>query len=213
MTGAELATYITRIWKRTDKSAELYEAVTDTVLDMKLRYSHDRFMVEAYSTSISVLGDYKIDVPSDFGHIVGEMRCCESNTNAVVLKKVSKAEFDNLYPNPNATGVSKDMPEHYCMFGEQFLFGPVPNKTSYSYEFSYSTESVETITAATADVPFSDRYRECLKFGTLMRLYAGVDDDEKAMKWKAFYDAEMNKIEESDTQNAFAPCVVENQDI
>ena len=212
MTGLEMLTYIVRIFKRTDKDTELYEALTDTILDMKLRFEHDRFKVEAYSTSISALGDYKIDIPSDFGHMIGEMRCCDG-TNSVTLKKVTKAEFDRMYPNPNATDVTTAMPKHYCLFGEQFLFGDVPDDITYSYEFSYTTEAVEVIVAGTTSVPFSDRYRECLKFGVLMRLFAGLDDDEKAMKWKAHYDAEVQKIENTDRRNTSASGAVQYNDL
>jgi len=201
MLGLDLHNYILSTFRRTDKTTQIYEAITDTIMDIKLQFEFDSFKVEAYSTSISVLGDYKIDVPSDFGHLVGAMRCNDGNGNSRILLKLSKEQFDELYPDPNAVNVSKAMPTHYCLFGEQFLFGNVPDRIDYSYEFSYTTEASDVITASTANVPFSDRYRECLKFGALMRLYAGLDDDEKAAKWKNFYDNEIAKIAANEIQN------------
>lgn len=211
MSGAETATYIKRIFKRTDKDTELYEALTDVIMDMKLRFNFDRFKVEAYSGSIAVAGDYKLEVPSDLGHIIGDVRCLDS-TSSTVLVKVSKPRFDELYPNPNATGVATAKPTHWCLFGEQLLFGPVPEDTSYEYEFSYTTEEAETIVSGTAAVPFSDRYRECLRAGVLARLFAGLDDDVKAQKWLAFYENDLSKIVNSERSNSGAPAFVEYND-
>lgn len=222
MTGPEVLAYIKRVSKRTDKDTETYEAITDTILDMKLRFEHDRFKVEAYSTSLSTVADYKIDLPSDFGHLVGEVRCYENESNARELAKKTKAEFDRLYPNPNDTDVSTGMPKHYCIFGEQILVGPPVDKTTYTAEFSYTTEEVEEIDADTTAVPFSDRYRECLKAGALWRLYEGLEEYENAAYWRLRYEGpspevviggELGKIIASDRKNTDAPGFVAYNDI
>lgn len=41
MTGSELYDYIVRTFKRTDKETEIYEAITDTILDLQVRFGFD----------------------------------------------------------------------------------------------------------------------------------------------------------------------------
>jgi hypothetical protein len=206
MTGAELATYIKSVFKRTDKDTQLFESITDTILDMKLRYMHDRFKVEAYSTSLSTLKDYKIDLPSDFGHLIGKVRCYEvSNaSNDRILVKRTKSDFDELYPNPNASDVSTGMPQDFCIFGGQILVGPPVDSTGYAIEFSYTTEAVENIVTGTTNVPFSDRHRECLREGSLARLYALVDNPERSIYYENKYEISLQKIIDNDKKNTDA---------
>ncbi len=213
MTGSEMLAYVKKIFKRTDKDDEIYECITDTILDLKIRYEFDTYKVEAYSTSISTAGDYKIDVPSDFGHLVGAMRVCDDASNSRTLIKLSKAKFDELYPNPNASGVTTGMPRHYCLFGEQLLFGPVPDETTYSYEFSYTTEEVETIVAGTALVPFSTFNRECIRAGTLQRIYELVEDENRGKYWEQKYELAAQKVIDNDRHNKEATNIVAYNDL
>ena len=213
MTGAEMLAYVKKVFKRTDKDAEIYECITDTILDIKIRHDFDAYKVEAYSTSIATAGDYKIEIPSDFGHLVGAMRCCEDDSNSRVLVKLSKAEFDELYPNPNATDVTTAMPQHYCLFGEQFLFGPVPDKTTYSYEFSYTTEAVEIIGASTTVVPFSVFNRECVRAGTLQRIFQIVENEERAQYWGQVYEMNVMKIVDNDRRNSASTIIGHYNDL
>lgn len=214
MTGAELLAYVKKIFVRTDKDTELYECMTDTILDMKIRYEFDTYKVEAYSTSIATAGDYKIEVPSDFSHIVGQMRCNEDDSNNRTLIKLSKEHFDSLYPNPNASGVTTGMPKHYCIFGQQFLFGPVPDKTTeYSYEFSYTTEAVEEIIAGTTLVPFSTMNRECLRSGVLKRIYRVVEDEERSQYWEKIFEMELQKVIDTDRNNKRATTQTQFNDL
>lgn len=187
MTGADFLAYVKRTFKRTDKDTELYEAITDTILDMKMRCQFDRFKTEAYSASISTAGDYNLDVPSDLGAIIGDVRVIDGDDSRA-LTKVGKERFDELYPDPNMTSPTTAMPLHWCLFGEQFLFGPVPDKTTYKFEFSYTTEAVELIVAGTTSVPFSGAERECLKAGALYRIFREIENGELAEYWRIQYE-------------------------
>lgn len=200
MNGSNLRDYIVRAFKRTDKDTEIYEAITDTIIDIKLRYPHDDFKVEAYTSSIATLGDYKVDVPSDLGHMVAAVRILDGE-DSWPLSKISKERFDILYPNPNSATTDKAKPKHYCVFGGQILVGPVPDSVDYDYEITYSTEEVETITSATATVPFSTKNRELLKFGVLYRLYADLENFELAELYGRLYEAEIIKVERRDQNN------------
>ena len=72
MTGAEFLTYVRSTFRRTDKDAQIYEATLDTIMDMRLRFNSEDFKYEAYAT-IADIGDYKMTLPDDFAHLIGEI--------------------------------------------------------------------------------------------------------------------------------------------
>lgn len=209
MTGSEFYAYLLRTFKRTDKNAECFEAITDAIIDIKLQYPFEVFNGEAYTMSLSAVGDYKIDLPSDFSHITGAVRIYDGD-NARTLEKLSKYDFDRLYPNPNASNVTKGFPKHYCLHGQQILVGAPVDKTSYVVEFSYSSEEEQVITATTTEVPFGTvKYRKMLLYGTLYFLYTTIENDEQASKYKQLYDQELAKHIEAERETTDAPCVMD----
>lgn len=190
MTGEQFRDYLVRTFKRTDKDTEIYEAITDTVRDMRKRYPWGEMEQEAASSdTITVLGDYQIDVESDFGLRVGSVVVQDGYTNSWPLDKISKQEFDEIYPNPTATDVAKAPPIHYCVFGGQFLLGPVPDTINYVYHVSYTKEDLVSVTESTTSVPFAGRQRETLKQGTLSRLYSMLDEYDRAAFWGQLYES------------------------
>lgn len=185
MTGAEFYAYCLRRFKRTDKETEFYEAVTDVVMDVKLRYFFEDFKEEAYSSGIASLGDWKLSLPSDFGHLIGDMTLIDNAGNSHVLGKLTIEAFKELYPNNDATDVITGMPKHYCIFSGQVLLGQVPDSTDYNYQFDYSTEAAEVISSSTDPVPFCSRYRWIMRDLVLSELYSGMGFDDEAAKFKA----------------------------
>lgn len=70
MTGSDFHDYVVRTFKRTDKTTEVYDAITDTIVDMCERMDFEDTKVEAYTTAgITTLGDYKIDLPLTTYHV------------------------------------------------------------------------------------------------------------------------------------------------
>lgn len=202
MTGAEFYAYVLREFKRTDKSTEVYEAITDTLINIRTRYPFDDFKTEAYtSDGIDVLGDYRLDLPSDFGHIIS-VRVLEDGSLHPPLIKLNKPQFDDLYPHPNDTDVSKGVPKHYCVYNNQILLGDVPDDITYLYEISYSTEEAVEIASSTTEIDFTDRYREMLRAGVLERLYEIMGADNLAIKWKSVYEEGLARMIERETNNA-----------
>ena len=184
MTGAEFYAYILRVFKRTDKETEVYEAITDVIMEMKLLYAFEDFKVEDYSQGIGTLGDYKIQLPTNFQHIIGKVRCYDDNGIERVFTKRTKETFDRLYPNPNSADANRSVPRDFCIFGGMLLVGDVPDSLDYYYEFSCSTEEGTAIVTGTTEVPFTDRYRKTLRQLVLGELYANLGYDEEAAKWK-----------------------------
>lgn len=188
MTGAAFYAYLLREFKRTDKETEAYEAITDTVMDLRRRFKWEAFKVESYtSNGISSLGDYKIDLPTDFGHLMADVRLIDGTSSAPLCKK-SKAAFNELYPNQNDANASRGIPQDYCIFGNQILIGPVPDSTGYLYELDYTKEEAAAIVAGTSSVPFANLHREVLRNGVLMRLYRGMRQFQTAKLYEADYE-------------------------
>jgi len=184
MTGLEFYNYILRVFKRTDKSTEIYEAITDTIMEIKLLYAFEDFKEETYTGGVSALGKYKIALPDDFGHLLGTILLIDDNGNEHALIRRTKETFDRLYPNPNSSNVNKGMPADCCIFSGQILLGVVPDSTDYSYQFSYSTEEATQIVAGTTSVPFTERYRWIIRAKVLEMLYFGLGFDNEAAKWQ-----------------------------
>jgi len=204
MTGSELYTYVLKIFKRTDKSAELYEAITDTVKNMNLRHKFSDMKVEAYTTGgITSDTDYRVELPEDFGHLIGDVRLI-NGTDSKTLDKLNKPEFDEKYPYLSNTDTEPSEPDHYCLWNNQILIGPIPDETTYGYEISYTRKIVTAIVSETTEVPFTDDYREAVRAGSLARLYEGLEDFEKAKYWHVRHDRDMAIIIANDINNESA---------
>ncbi len=207
MSGSELHDYIIRTFKRTDKTTEAYEAITDTIMDMCEEFGFEENKVEAYTTSgITALGDYKIDLPSDFGHLIGDVRWSDQE-DSYTLTRLSKQQFNEMFPDPDGDDPIDGEPTHYCVFGKQILLGPVPDDITYEYQIDYSTFPSDAVTSVSSDVIFTDNARECVKFGALARLYEVVEEWDNAARYSQKYDLELAEFvarEKKNTRAIFA---------
>ena len=214
MTAVNFYDYLLRTFKRTDKATEVYEAITDTIMDMKIQFEWETFKEEAYSTSIAVLGDYKLVLPTDFGHLIGDVKILETDDcDSYPLNKLSKPLFDTKYPNPNSTVNQRAKPVDYCIFGDQIFIGPIPDKITYTYEFSYTTEEATQFDNTSTAIPFTGRYRECVKAGVLYRLYALLEQDDEAMKWKSIHNDHLVKAIENEKNNTRTTIIQQYNDL
>lgn len=183
MSGSDFYDYVLNIYKRTDKSTEVYEAITDAVMDMKLRFYFQDFQEEGYSTGIDTAGQYKLGVPTDFGHLIGDVTLIELGGGSRVLTKRSKQYIDEHYLTKEETTQTTGKPMDYCIYANQIYVLPVPDSTSYVYQINYSTEEATTMTSETTSVPFTSKYRETLRDLVLSKLWLGTTpDDAKAQK-------------------------------
>ena len=106
--------------------------------------------------------------------MIGDIVWQDSYANSDKLHKVSKERFDELFPNPGASDATYEEPYYYCLYGNKFYIGPVPDKTSYTYQINYTTEAAITIASGTSSVPFTDKYRWILRdivLGEFMALH------------------------------------------
>jgi len=206
MTGLELYNYVLRKFKRTDKSTEAYEAMTDIIADMRIQFLSEDYKEETYSSGISTVGEYKLGLPSDFGHIIGDISITDTDTDEDygVLQKISKQRYDELYPDrllTSTTNMSLDTPQHYCIYGKQIFVGPVPDVTTYRYQFNYTTEAYTEITSATDPVPFTDKYRNTVRAGVLAELYDGMENFQESQYYRSVYIDGLGKLAANDITN------------
>lgn len=193
MTGASLYSYILQIFKRTDKSTEIYSAIADTVIDMRNRMiSDEHSTVSSALTGISAAGDYELTLPTDFGHLVGDVLIKDTSADDTYLplKKISKAEFDLLYSDVLATAVGNrhtGTPVHFCFYGQKIYVGPAVDSTNYQFKINYSTEDEPTYTSASASIPFTPKFREVVRAGVLMRMFREVENYGQADIWASLY--------------------------
>lgn len=208
MTGAEFLAYVKRIFKRTDKDTEIYEATTDIVADMRIQLNAEDYKEEAYTAGISTLGDYRITLPDDFGHLIGAVTLVDDTSNQTqTLIKISKQAYDEKYGDrlyDTVADMDKAMPVHFCIYGGQIFLGPVPDLTTYKYYINYTTEAFDDIGAATDPVPFTDRYRRTLRAGVLADVFDGLEAFDEAQYWRGLYNEGLLKIQRNDNDNVSA---------
>lgn len=184
MSGSDFYSYVLRTFKRDDKSTEVYEAITDTIRDLRLRYHFDEATEEQSTTdTIATLGDFKIEIESDMSLLLGVI--VEDVDSARPLTLRTKKQFDAMYPDINVDN-NTGYPSDYCIWGGAIYIGPIPDKTSYVYRLSQSTRG-GTVTAATAAVPFTAIDRELVKHGTLSRLFVALEEPNLASTHEALY--------------------------
>jgi hypothetical protein len=207
MDGASFLAYVKQVLKRTDKDTVVYTATEDTVMDMRSRMLSDNYSYTATTPSGTLaVGDYKLSVPSDFGHLIGDITIRDAETDTVYnpAKRLSKEEYDEIYSQNLSATVSKRLtgvPLHYCYFGREIWLGPAVDKTTYEFTINYTTEDVPTITGATAEVQFTDQFREVVRAGVLFRVYFELGFTQEASNWASAYEGGIQKIIENDLFN------------
>jgi hypothetical protein len=205
MTGTEFLAYVKRILKRTDKDTEVYEATTDVIADMRLSLKSEEYKEEAYVTGIDTLGEYRIAVPSDFSHLLGDVTLVDdTGTSVKTLNKISKGSYDDKYSDRLYASVSDQtdgFPTDFCVYANQIYIGPVPDSVAYKYFINYSIENYTEIAAGTDPVPFSAKYRNILRSGVLGEVFTGLEAFEEANYWKSIYIDGILKIRQLDSDN------------
>lgn len=206
MSGSDFLTYVKRIFKRTDKDTELYDAISDAIAELRRIYSFDEDEVETTTTAvISTLGQFQIALETNLGILIGDIVVVDGDDSQIVTK-IAKQRFDVLYPNPTSTTATRDKPQHFCVFAGNIYFGPVPDSTAYTYRLNYS-KGVSTITSSSSSVPFTKWYREPLRAGVLAKGFDGVGNDEQAMKyfqiWEFFKQQIMTREDQNQKGNGF----------
>lgn len=188
MSGSDFRDYIVddKGFVRDDKDQQVYSAITDAIQIMRRRFGFSEAETEAESTDqITVLGDFKLAIESDFGLLQSVI--LEDGSNGIPLFKINKARFDELYADINVT-TAKGVPKHYCVFADQIYLGPIPEQVTYNYRLSYSKRA-GTVTSSTTGVPFTNLYRDVLADKALELLYRGLGEHDEADRYRGLFEA------------------------
>jgi len=205
MIGSDFLAYVKRKFKRSDKDTEIYEATTDIVADMRLQFNSEDYKEEAYIVGIDTLGEYRIALPTDFGHLIGDVTLVDVDGNSSrELNKISKEAYDRKYGDRLFSAVANmytSEPSDYCIYAKQIYLGSVPDKITYKYQINYTTEDYTEVAAATDPVPFSNRYRNILRAGVLAEVHDGLQEYEESSYWRGMYNNDLGKLVNNDEDN------------
>lgn len=210
MDGASFLAYVKRQFKRTDKDTELYECMTDTIVDMRLRMVSDDYSI--VSTTLAAdpslaIGTYMLTLPTDFGHLAVDnvqIRDTSSDDTYNPLKKISKSEYDDKYSENYSTSTGDRLtgvPVHFSYYGKKLYVGPALDRADYEFKINYTTNGVTDIVAGTTTVPFTDQYRKIVRDGTLMNIYAMMENFDESAAWEKKYEEGLAKIINNDNYN------------
>lgn len=205
MDGLSFLNYVKRIFKRTDKDTEIYEATTDTIADIRIQMKTEDYKEDSFVTGISTLGYYTIDLPTSFGHLIGNVTIVDDASGYTkVLNKISKQTYDEKYGDrlhTDSADVNDDIPEDFCIYSGKIYLGPVPDLTTYKYHINYTTEAFAEVTAATDPVPFTNKYRRTLRAGVLADIYGGLEMFDESAFWEGEYNKGLIKLKANDDDN------------
>lgn len=206
MTGSAFYTYVLAILKRDDKETETYQAMTDVIRDMRLRFKPEDFKTISTALTIGTIGNYSVALPSDFSRLIGDVMVKETvaDRDYPPLNKLSIDEYNEKYSSRFNTAVGNRLtgsPLDYCVFNGNLLIGPPVDLTTYEFRIAYSQEDEAEVTSVTTSVPFTDRYRKTVRYGVLKEVYLGLENYQEADIWSNLYEADLAKIADADYTN------------
>lgn len=203
MSGTAWLTYVLRALKRTDKNTEIFDATKDCIDDIRRRLVMPEDETEIQTTdTISTLGDYRINLEEDFGLLVGDVFVRGTDTQGWVLNKITKREFDEKYSIRGTDAGVRSRPKDYCIFAGQIWVGPVPDVVSYVYKINYTQDELSEYSTDSLSIPFTDRYRQILRWGILSGVYGDIlKNDDQAAKFGTLFENGLAKIEKRNDRN------------
>lgn len=206
MSGSDWYDYVVRAFKRTDKVTEVFDATKDSVDEMRRRIVFPGDEQDGDTTdTITVLGDYRIALEGDMGHFLGAIVLIDGNFG-YTLRKISKGEYDRKYSGFGTGASSRGRPAEFAIFGGNILLGPVPDKTTYGYRQTYAESDLASYDSRSPSIPFTDKYRETTRWGTLQRLYSDIlKNDDQAAKFGTLYENGLKIIERTIDRDRKAP--------
>lgn len=183
----DFVTYVKRDLKRNDKDTEIIRAYNDMLRWLGAKFPIGDYKFQSYVTTTEGVEDYEL--PIDLAHLLHPIRLLDGNNssdNGAPLRRITKAEYDVMEPNPNRNNPSKGKPSHYTVYSRSILLTPIPDAVGYILEIPWSKRPATQ--AVLTDVHFFGvEYDETLKYGTLERVYEGLQQYDIAQYWAAKY--------------------------
>lgn len=176
------------VFKRTDKTTEVKRSLNEAYFEMCSVMDARKLEDQIYQTCVIGQEDYA--VPDSILRINHPLRLIEpgatnNSSQSHPLRFLTKSQYDELEPNPNATTIQGGRPSAYTIFKNSLLLTDIPDR-AYVIELNVGGEP----TAMSADVDamiFSPVWDETAKAGALARLYLGLTLADQANAWMNIY--------------------------
>jgi hypothetical protein len=183
-----LQAMVLEVFKRTDKTTELKRALNDTYREMAACIDPNKLQDQIYQICNVGQEDYAIpDVVLRINHPIRliEPGSTNNSSQSGPLTFITKDEYDELEPNPNATTIQTGKPWAYAFWKNSFLLTHIPDK-AYQIEVNIGGEPTIMVSDTDATI-FSPMWDETIKAGALARLYAGIQLKEETAMWMTTY--------------------------
>ena len=181
---------VLEVFKRDDKSTEIDRAINDTYFEMVACVDPRKQQDQIYKPVVRNREEYPIpDNVLRINHPVRLLEVGASNrsSESTPLHYLTKDEYDEIEPNPNALTIYGGVPWAYSFWKNSILLTDIPDANNrWQIEVNIGGEATK-LEAATDEVIFSPTWDECLKAGALSRLYAVISAWDRADKWQIVY--------------------------
>lgn len=186
---SDFLTYVKLDFKRPDKDTEITQAYNDMIMWVATFMPHSGYMFQSYVNLIDGTEDYGL--PSDLIHLIHTIKFIKgtgASDSGYNLEYIQKDEYDRIEPNPNRSSPTKGRPTKYTVFDRCVLLTPVPDSSDYLIEIDWAKRPSDL--SGDSDTPdLGAEWEEVLKWGTLERVYAGLDLFDESQFWGAKYHA------------------------
>lgn len=186
----ELQTMILEVFKRTDKTTEIKRAINDTYKEMVGIIDPRKLQDQIYKTLVMNREEYPIpDTVLRINHPVRLLEAGSSNRTSMSypLNYLTKDEYDEIEPNPNALTIYGGRPWAYTFWKNSILVTDIPDRNNtYQLEINIGGEAT-VLVEASDQVIFSPTWDETIKAGALARLYLGIQFKDSASDWQSIY--------------------------
>lgn len=181
---------VLEVFKRDDKATELDRAINDTYFEMVACVDPRKQRDQIYKALVANREEYPI--PNDVLRInhpvrLQEIAASNRSSESQPLRFLTKQEYDEIEPYPNALTILGGTPWGYTFYKNSILVTDIPNVTGkWNLEINIGGEPTR-LSAASDEVIFSPTWDEVIKAGSLARLYAGISAWDRAKEWRAIY--------------------------
>ena len=190
MTRLQFLSYVIRVFKRTDKDTEIYEALNETIKDVVSRHPFSDYDFQSYVSTTVGQEDYTL--PATLLYLRHPIRMLDGNLSTDSgrpLTFLTKEQYDALEPNPNRANPDTGKPSHYTIFSNQILLYPIPDSASYLLEINWGKGHGDVeLTSGDQTASLGSHWDEVLKWGVLFRVYASVEQHEVGEYWRNLYE-------------------------
>lgn len=185
---SDLQTMVLEIFKRTDKTTEVKRAINEAYREMASVMDARKLEDQIYQTCTIGQEDYA--VPDSILRINHPLRLIEpgatnNSSQSHPLRFLTKSQYDELEPNPNAATINGGRPYAYTIFKNSLLLTDIPDQ-EYLIELNVGGEPTIMSEATDATI-FSPVWDETIKAGALTRLYLGIQLLPESEFWMNIY--------------------------